>query len=108
MPVPGCHVGTKSRVVWHLAPAHWLDDSGQVFSWSFIPLFPLPTFLSALEGLFAFNLSLLSFPFLPSLNQDYFLGSSHHGLVVVNPASIDEDSGSIPGLAQWVKNLVLS
>ena len=31
------------------------------------------------------------------------LGSSHHGSVVVNPASICEDSDSIPGLAPWVE-----
>ena len=33
-------------------------------------------------------------------------GSSHHGSVVTNLTSIREDSGSIPGLAQWVKNPV--
>ena len=31
-------------------------------------------------------------------------GSSHHGSVVMNPTSIHEDSGLIPGLAQWVKD----
>ena len=34
-------------------------------------------------------------------------GSSHHGLVVMNPTSIQEDVGSIPGLAHWVKDLAL-
>ena len=33
--------------------------------------------------------------------------SSHCGSVVTNPTRIEEDKGSIPGLAQWVKDLVL-
>ena len=35
------------------------------------------------------------------------LGSSHHGSAVMNPTSIHEDMGSIPSLAQWVKDLAL-
>ena len=34
------------------------------------------------------------------------LGSSLHGSVITNLTSIHEDSGLIPGLAQWVKDLV--
>ena len=33
--------------------------------------------------------------------------SSHYGSAVMNPIIIHEDWGSIPGLAQWVKDLVL-
>ena len=32
-------------------------------------------------------------------------GSSHHGAVEMNPTRNDEVAGSIPGLAQWVKDL---
>lgn len=35
------------------------------------------------------------------------LGSSHCGAMVANPASIHEDARSIPGLAQWVRDLSL-
>ena len=34
-------------------------------------------------------------------------GSSHCGTLEINPTSIHEDEGSIPGLAQWVKDLAL-
>ena len=34
-------------------------------------------------------------------------GSSCHASVITNPTSIHEDIGVIPGLAQWVKELVL-
>ena len=33
--------------------------------------------------------------------------SSHCGSEVMYPTSIHEDSGLIPGLAQWVKDLAL-
>ena len=34
-------------------------------------------------------------------------GSSHRGSTVMNPTSIHEDTGLIPGLAQWVRDPVL-
>ena len=38
---------------------------------------------------------------------NYIFGSSHCGSVETNLTSIHEDGGSIPGLAQWIKDLVL-
>ena len=34
-------------------------------------------------------------------------GSSHCGSAVMNPASIHEDAGPVPGLTQWVKDPTL-
>ena len=42
-----------------------------------------------------------------SLNEIKVLGSSHCGSEEMNPISIHEDVGSIPGPAQWVKDLAL-
>ena len=41
------------------------------------------------------------------INKEYILGSSHHGSPVTNLTGIHEDTGSIPGFAHWVKDLVL-
>ena len=40
-------------------------------------------------------------------NKIYIIESSHHGSVETNLANIYEDTGSIPGLAQWVKDTAL-
>ena len=39
--------------------------------------------------------------------QETWTRSSHHGAAEMNPTRNHEVSGSIPGLAQWVQDLVL-
>ena len=52
-------------------------------------------------------LVLLNWGMIFSDNSKKRLGSFHHGSVEMNLTSIREDIGLIPGLAQWVKDLVL-
>ena len=41
------------------------------------------------------------------VSKHHWIGSSHSGSMVTKPTFIHEDLGSIPGLAQWVKDPVL-
>ena len=54
------------------------------------------------------SLHMMLLPILPSMFlKNALSGSSWCGSVVTNPTSIHEETGLIPGLAQWVKDLAL-
>ena len=52
----------------------------------------------------------VNFIVIPSRGKDKYMKgrSSHHGSEEMNLTSIYEDAGSVPGLIQWVKDLVLA
>ena len=47
------------------------------------------------------------FAFVCEYIKNIKLGSSRHGSAVTNPTSVHEETSLIPGLTQWVKDLVL-
>ena len=49
----------------------------------------------------------LEFYVIQTIDQDTFSWSSHHGAMEMNPTRNHEVAGSIHGLAQWVKDLVM-
>ena len=96
-----------------------------IFSNYFIAIFFSPNFSLSLLNFFFFFFFFcrLSYAFIrdaksflsPGIMIDFFfwrlkkfsLGSSHGGSVEMNPISIQEDTGLIPGPNQWIKDLAL-
>ena len=93
VPAPWAHPGSPEAVTLE-SPGSvmlWLCGPGQIITLSELLLNEcMPTPVSGYHD-----------------DSKRYLQNSHHGSVVTNPTSIPKDMGSIPGPAQWVKDLAL-
>ena len=86
-----------SSTLWPLIDFEGSDST--CFQVQYFPLLSDATSLTFIKSLDSWFIS-------PSLRNGYW--SSHRGSEEMNLTSIHEDAGSIPGFAQWAKDLVLA